>query len=306
MIINPLKDKTPYGWHFEQNVYDVNGEVRSVKASQGSGNILKIIEENNMNNLVIGDNNLKIDEYPSIIQKSGDRGTNNYTKNNISYTIPSNPMSDRGQALVENNLRIRKLTPKECFRLMGVKDEDSDKLNHLSNATKYHLAGDSIVVNVLQAIFKSILVDNPVLDIKHIRLIELFAGYGSQALALKYLNIPFEHWKICEWAINSIDAYKHIHFSNDNEDYSKKYDKEELSYYLYGKGVSSNWNEPMKFESIKRKSEKELRNIYNNTISTNNLINIQQVHANDLDIRERERDIYNDILIPMSRFISCW
>ena len=45
MIINPLKGKSPYGWHFEQNVYDVNGEVRSVKAAQGSGNILKIIEE---------------------------------------------------------------------------------------------------------------------------------------------------------------------------------------------------------------------------------------------------------------------
>lgn len=34
---------------------------------------------------------------------------------------------------------------------------------------------------------------------KPIRLIELFAGYGSQALALKYLGVPFEHWKIAEW-----------------------------------------------------------------------------------------------------------
>ena len=33
---------------------------------------------------------------------------------------------------------------------------------------------------------------------KPIRLIELFAGYGSQALALKYLGIKFEHWKTCE------------------------------------------------------------------------------------------------------------
>ena len=30
---------------------------------------------------------------------------------------------------------------------------------------------------------------------KPIRLIELFAGYGSQALALKYLGVNFEHWK---------------------------------------------------------------------------------------------------------------
>ena len=36
---------------------------------------------------------------------------------------------------------------------------------------------------------------------KPIRLIEMFAGYGSQALALKYLGVNFEHWKIAEWAI---------------------------------------------------------------------------------------------------------
>ena len=35
---------------------------------------------------------------------------------------------------------------------------------------------------------------------KPIRLIELFAGYGSQALALKYLGVPFEHYRISEWA----------------------------------------------------------------------------------------------------------
>lgn len=50
--------------------------------------------------------------------------------------------------------------------------------------------------------------------IKPIRLIELFAGYGSQALALKYLGVEFEHWKICEWAIKSIQAYHDLHFEH--------------------------------------------------------------------------------------------
>ena len=59
---------------------------------------------------------------------------------------------------IKNNLRIRKLTPKECFRLMGVKDEDFDKVKkNQSDASLYHLAGDSIVVNVLMAIFKEML-----------------------------------------------------------------------------------------------------------------------------------------------------
>ena len=204
-------------------------------------------------------------------------------------------MENHGTVTATNdNLRIRKLTPTECFRLMAVKDEDSNKLNHLSNATKYHLAGDSIVVNVLQAIFKSILIDHPVVEQKPIRLIEFFGGYGSQSLSLKYLNIPFEHWKLCEWAINSIDAYKNIHFPNDNTDYSEILDKEDLVEYLYNKGISSNWNEPMKYESIKRKKEDELRKIYNNCKATHNLINIQQVHAKDLEMTDRDK--YNYIL----------
>ena len=55
---------------------------------------------------------------------------------------------------VKQNLRIRKLTPRECFRLMGVKDEDYEKCaRHQTDSSLYHLAGDSIVVNVLMAIF---------------------------------------------------------------------------------------------------------------------------------------------------------
>ena len=190
------------------------------------------------------------------------------------------------------NLRIRKLTPTECFRLQGVKDEDSEKLNHLSNSVKYHLAGDSIVVNVLEAIFKSILIDNPIVDKKPIRLIEFFAGYGSQALALKYLGIPFEHYVTCEWAIKSIDAYKHIHFPNINEDHTDLMDKDDLVDFLYKKGISSNWNEPMTREQIARKNENELRDIYNNIKITNNLVNIQQVTGGGLGITNTDKYLY--------------
>jgi DNA (cytosine-5)-methyltransferase 1 len=56
------------------------------------------------------------------------------------------------------NYHIRKLTPKECWRLMGVKDEDFEKVaKNQSNSSLYHLAGDSIVVDVLMAIFKQML-----------------------------------------------------------------------------------------------------------------------------------------------------
>ena len=57
-----------------------------------------------------------------------------------------------------NGIRIRKLTPRECFRLMGVRDKDYDKLKgKFSDISLYHMAGDSIVVNVLMAIFSQML-----------------------------------------------------------------------------------------------------------------------------------------------------
>lgn len=57
---------------------------------------------------------------------------------------------------ITEDYRIRKLTPKECWRLMGVKDEQFDRLHDISNTQLYKLAGNSIVVDVLQAIFKNL------------------------------------------------------------------------------------------------------------------------------------------------------
>lgn len=53
-------------------------------------------------------------------------------------------------------LKIRKLTPKECYRLMGVKDEEINKVT-VSNAQQYKQAGNSIVISVLMAIFGELL-----------------------------------------------------------------------------------------------------------------------------------------------------
>lgn len=54
---------------------------------------------------------------------------------------------------------LRKLTPRECFRLMGFDDEDIDKCYSvgMSDSQLYKQAGNSIVVNVLEAIFKQML-----------------------------------------------------------------------------------------------------------------------------------------------------
>ena len=54
------------------------------------------------------------------------------------------------------DFRIRKLTPRECFRLMGFTDEEFDRIHNISNTQLYKQAGNSIVVNVLEAIFKQL------------------------------------------------------------------------------------------------------------------------------------------------------
>ncbi len=53
------------------------------------------------------------------------------------------------------SMRIRKLTPKECIRLMGFDDEDYQAMKDIgmTDSQIYHVAGDSIVVTVLMGIF---------------------------------------------------------------------------------------------------------------------------------------------------------
>ena len=60
-----------------------------------------------------------------------------------------------------NDYRIRKLTPRECYRLMGFSDEDFDKVKSvgMSDTQCYKQAGNSIVVNCLMAIFTNMFKD---------------------------------------------------------------------------------------------------------------------------------------------------
>lgn len=127
---------------------------------------------------------------------------------------------------------------------------------------------------------------------KKIHLISFFSGYDSQALALKYLNIPFVHHKTCEWAVKSIQALKDLHFENDNTDYSKEKTDNEIKEYLYNKGISQNYNEPMTKQQIDRLNINQARTIYNNIIATHNLVNIQQVKGVDLEISNTDKYEY--------------
>lgn len=75
-------------------------------------------------------------------------------------TIPANNAGNKMNVIenMPNEFRIRKLTPLECWRLMGFKDENFYKAKELglSDSALYKQAGNSIVVNVLHAIFKNL------------------------------------------------------------------------------------------------------------------------------------------------------
>lgn len=100
--------------------------------------------------------------------------TYGYTDNILPFSVTTRISANNQQFLkiMDNNInlpeelkgkkfRIRKLTPKECFRLMGVDDYDIDRMqaSGLSNSAQYKLAGNSIVVDVLYHIFRKLLVE---------------------------------------------------------------------------------------------------------------------------------------------------
>lgn len=109
--------------------------------------------------------------------------------------------------------RIRKLTPTECLRLMGVNDENITKMNGagISDSQLYKMAGNSIVVPVLEGIFR-----NMNFEERPLRVFEAFAGYGSQSMALRNIGVDHEVVGISEIDKYAIMAYNATHPKTDN------------------------------------------------------------------------------------------
>ena len=223
-VINPLKNKSGYGWHFEQQVYDADGITRAIKAGEGSGNIPKVIidfkfpekqeltkrlkdileetvdekyylkaeqiariknsnfmqektriQENECCGTLLardwkdpkcvriggieaceGDNdNMGVvttyspyvnKKYKKFYDKNGyiPKYFNPYNTTELKDVAPT--LTAQGDSITksgtvlkkENNLRIRKLTPKECWRLMGFKDEEFEKAAKLNSNTQLY------------------------------------------------------------------------------------------------------------------------------------------------------------------------
>lgn len=133
---------------------------------------------------------------------------------------------------------------------------------------------------------------------KPVRMIELFAGYGSQYQALRRLRQDCESYKISEWCIPSNSSYKAMLEVVDNKydkiDYSEKYSDEEIINRLIRLGLSVDSKNPINEKFLKRKGINWCRKIFNEYVSTNNLGSITNIKANDLEIVDK--DIYSYIM----------
>jgi DNA (cytosine-5)-methyltransferase 1 len=87
-------------------------------------------------------------------EKKSNGGTQWYLQDRIYDNNIATSVTTAFNPYYKHDLRIRKLTPKECYRLMGFSDEDFEKASKVnSNCQLYKQAGNSIVVNVLEKIF---------------------------------------------------------------------------------------------------------------------------------------------------------
>ena len=113
---------------------------------------MKDIQENNMSPTL----DTRADCLGVVVQQKG-RGYNKGGKHEICPSITSNSFQENNHLL--SNLRIRKLTPLECWRLMGISDEDYWKAKNagISNSQLYKQAGNGIVVNVFEAILREMI-----------------------------------------------------------------------------------------------------------------------------------------------------
>ena len=83
---------------------------------------------------------------------------NGGVKKDVSPTITSTGNFAQNNFVLKPDVRIRKLTPRECWRLMGFNDEEYEAAEKagVSKTQLYKQAGNSIVVDVLSAIFKNL------------------------------------------------------------------------------------------------------------------------------------------------------
>ena len=163
-MITPIRlgniyNNNHFGSSFGGTTWDIRGVSPTLETAQGGNRQpLIVVKEDKMDNVICVASRGRIPkgqtEYVQNYEMLG-----NETINALTHASKDNMLLGKEYQMEDENqiYRIRKLTPRECFRLMGVRDEDYDKLT-VSDTQKYKQAGNSIVVDVLEDIFDNMFV----------------------------------------------------------------------------------------------------------------------------------------------------
>ncbi|HEM6559730.1 TPA: DNA (cytosine-5-)-methyltransferase, partial [Streptococcus suis] len=149
VLVNDIKVVGVIEPNFNQSgcIYDPEGIAPTIRTMQGGGLEPKIaIKEattKGYSEATVGDSvNLS---HPNSTTRRG----------RVGKQVANTLLTGEGQGVVTPNFRIRKLTPRECWRLQGFPDWAFDRAQAVnSNSQLYKQAGNSVTVNVIEAIAK--------------------------------------------------------------------------------------------------------------------------------------------------------
>lgn len=174
-------------------IYDPDGCSPTLNTCGGGSHEPKIVQIGNVNPSGKGMNGNVFSEdglAPTLTTNKGEgnkilqipRGFNKGGLHDICPTLSSH--SWQCNNFVKEQIRIRKLTPKECFRLMGFSDSAYDAASKVvSNSQLYKISGNSIVVDVLFYIYIKLYKAMPYL-FDNLKLSSFFSGCGAFEMAL--------------------------------------------------------------------------------------------------------------------------
>lgn len=171
----------PSGKGMNGNVFASDGLAPTITTNKGEGSKVLIPQATKQGYIECEVGGVADLSYPNSKTRRG-RVQENGT---ISPTITA---TETGICKIESPIRIRKLTPKECFRLMGFSDKDFDAAKNVgvSNSQLYKQAGNSIVVDVLYYIYVELYKTMPYL-FDDLKLTSFFSGIGAFEVALDRL-----------------------------------------------------------------------------------------------------------------------
>ena len=146
------------GMSYAGNVWDINGICPTLNTMTGGNRQPLILEKGKYMDKIPCE--FRYDEGIRFFENDTIGTLRTISECGNKHIVEADSITNEGgrKRMIKGNVRIRKLTPTECYKLMGFTAEDCKKCSEggISNSQLYKQAGNSIVVNVLEAIFTSL------------------------------------------------------------------------------------------------------------------------------------------------------